>query len=128
MVQFFRFSIVGTIGFVIDVAILLALLEGSDLGYYWGRLLSFIAAATVTWALNRSFTFERNPDAHRVSQWARFIAVNSIGGVINYGIYSLFVTFSLLAQEWPILAVAAGSIAGLAFNFQASRRLVFQQR
>jgi putative flippase GtrA len=36
------------------------------------------------------------------------------------------VTFTVLGAAWPVLGVAAGSIAGLAFNFTVSKRWVFK--
>lgn len=123
--QFLRFSIVGTLGFVVDSLVLVLLLSTTGLGFFSGRLASFLAAATVTWLCNRHFTFRDSGSPRRVRQWARFVLVNSGGGLINYGVYSVLIMTSELSRTWPVLAVAAGSLAGLAVNFAASRHLVF---
>ena len=124
--QFFRFGVVGTIGFLVDAGVLLLVLETTDLGYYWGRVLSFLSAATVTWALNRRFTFTDASKDRRVRQWFRFLLVNSGGGLINYATYAALVASTLFFREWPVLAVAIGSLAGLLVNFALSRWLVFR--
>ncbi len=122
--QFFRFAVVGTIGFVIDAGVLLYVLS-LDFDFYSARAISFLCAVTCTWLLNRVFTFrDRNEDL--VGQWARFASVNLIGGLINYGIYAVLVWQLAIVQTWPTLGVAAGSIAGMFINFALSRRLVFE--
>lgn len=124
--QFLKFGVVGTIGFVVDVGALYALLAVTDLGLYVSRIVSFLLAATTTWALNRTYTFAATADAPRLPQWVRFVTVNAGGGAVNYGVYAaLLLTFESL-RGFPIIAVGAGAVAGLAVNFTASRRFVFR--
>ena len=54
--QFLRFGLVGTAGFVVDAAALTAAMA-LGLGPYGGRVVSYLAAVTFTWAMNRRFTF-----------------------------------------------------------------------
>jgi putative flippase GtrA len=124
--QFLAFGVVGTLGFLVDAGVLTLVLAVSDLGYYWGRLLSFLAAATVTWALNRRYTFGTAEKSRRLAQWARFLLVNSGGGLVNYATYAALIAASALVRDWPVLGVAAGSIAGLLVNFTFSKWLVFK--
>lgn len=124
--QLLRFCVVGGIGFVVDGGVLWLLLEGSSLGPYLGRVLSYVAAATATWALHRRFTF---PDAHRGDkrkQWALFVAVNAFGGAVNYGSYALLIATTGFFAAQPIAAVAAASLVALAVNFTANRHWVFR--
>jgi putative flippase GtrA len=123
--QFLRFGVVGTVGFVVDTLVLYAALA-AGLGLYWGRALSYVVAATGNWALNRAWTFrERNTGpAHR--QWAMFLVVNLGGFALNYGTYALLVSTWPTAAAHPVIAVAAGSLAGMFANFFASRALVFR--
>ena len=55
--QLFIFSIVGSVGFIIDSLVLLLSLHVLMLGYYTGRILSYLVAASTTWILNRTYTF-----------------------------------------------------------------------
>jgi putative flippase GtrA len=122
---FSRFSAVGVVGFLVDAATLTLLLTFGA-GFYAGRVCSYVAAATCTWALNRRWTF-RDRRRRRIRQWSHFLAANSIGGAVNYGVYALIVSrIGGTSPVLPIVAVAAGSICGLAVNFQLSRRLVFR--
>jgi len=124
--QFLSFGAVGTVGFLVDAGVLTLVLAATGLGFYWGRLVSFLVAATVTWALNRRFTFGAAAKSGRLAQWVRFVLVNSGGGLVNYAVYAVLVAGSAFIRDWPVLAVAAGSIAGLLVNFTASKRLVFK--
>ena len=125
--EFLRFGVVGAIGFVADTAVLYgAIALGS--GLYLGRALSYLAAATTTWALNRAWTFRGRGDGPAQRQWALFVAVNLIGFVLNYGTYAALVTFVPLVAAHPVLGVAAGSIAGMFTNFALSRQVVFRAK
>ena len=121
--QFLRFGTVGTIGFLIDTAIVYAL-RGS-LGLYGAGMVSYLIAATSNWALNRAWTFrgQGSGPAHR--QWARFLAVCLVGFVLNRGTYAALVTWIPLCAAQPVFAVAAGSVAGMFVNFALTRRVVF---
>lgn len=123
--QFTRFSLVGGVGFLVDAGVLYLCLHGAGMGLYGARLVSFLAAATTTWYLNRRLTFVGSDTAAPVRQWARFLATNGVGGLINFAAYSLVVMTWGGAGLVPLLGVAVGSVIGLGFNFTASRWLVF---
>jgi putative flippase GtrA len=123
--QFLWFGTVGAAGFAVDVAVLYGSLWGLGLGYLSARLLSFLTAATFTWYLNRSLTFADCDRSSPRRQLMRFLAVNSLGGALNFLVYGIAM-LGFTGDAWrPLLAVAMGSISGLALNFFASRRLVF---
>ena len=101
--EFFRFGVVGTVGFVVDVAVLTGVMA-LGAGPYGGRVLSYIAAATATWALNRAWTFRhRAKGASATRQWLLFLAVNLVGFAINYGTYAALIANLPLAQAHPAL-------------------------
>jgi putative flippase GtrA len=124
--QFFRFGIVGTIGFIVDSAALTQFaIPILGLDRYSGRVVSFLIAATCTWALNRRFTFKPTVE-HPFRQWMRFLAANGVGFVANYSAYAAAVTLVPLAKAHLVLGVAAGAIAGLVFNFTINKLWVFR--
>lgn len=126
IVQFLKFGVVGVIGFVVDAGVLKLCMSLLDMGPYSGRVVSFLVAVTTTWICNRVFTFRgQGRDAAHV-QWAKFSVVCIGGFVLNYGTYALLIATQPLVTEYPVLGVAAGSIAGMFFNFFASRNLVFR--
>ena len=130
VVHLLKFSLVGTGGFLVDAATL-TILTAVGLDLYRGRVASFLIAATFTWYCNRRFTFRDRPGtgavvAGRSKQWATFIAANSLGAALNYGTYAGLIALHSTFARHPVLAVAAGSLAGLACNFTLSRALVFR--
>jgi putative flippase GtrA len=122
--QFFRFGVVGTSGFVIDTAVVYATRHW--LGLIGAGILSFFVAATVNWFINRIWTFKGLGAGRLHHQWMRFLAANGVGFVLNRGVYIALITTVPLCVAYPVLAIAAGSIAGLGVNFTLSRRLVFR--
>jgi len=125
LMEFLRFGVVGTIGFVVDTAVLYAGLA-LGLGLYGGRAVSYLVAATTTWALNRLWTFRGRGDGPVHQQWALFLLVNLVGFAMNYGTYAALIIFVPLVAAYPVLGVAAGAIAGMFGNFVLSRQLVFR--
>jgi putative flippase GtrA len=119
------FATIGAVAFFIDAAVLYAA-RALGIGLYSGRVVSFLAAATFTWALNRRYTFAATAAAPIV-QWGRFLAANVLGGFVNYGVYAALVAFVPLVHEHPVLGVAAGSLSGLVLNFIVSRQWVFRE-
>jgi len=122
--QFLRFAQVGVAGFVVDCACLTFFLWLGT-GFFAGRGLSYLCAATATWVMNRVWTFA-NTNRSLLRQWEKFLSANAIGGAINYGVSAvLAIEFPYLIGPYPVLAVAAGSLSGLIVNFGLSKRFVF---
>jgi putative flippase GtrA len=122
--QFLSFAVVGAIGFVVDVAVLY--LVAPLLGWYGARVLSFLAAATATWALNRRYTFRRS-DASVLREYLGYLVTMLGGAVVNYGAYVLVLHWA--TGPWaPAAGVALGSCAGLVVNFLSARYLVFRAK
>lgn len=124
--EFLRFAAVGVVGLFADMAALTFALNVLHLDVYSGRVFSYLVAATVTWALNRRFTFVSAERVSPLRQWLKFLGANAIGGAVNYAVYAAIVTFTALGAAWPVLGVAAGSVAGLAFNFSINKLWVFK--
>lgn len=122
--EFLRFGVVGVIGFLVDNAVVYSTL--GVIGVYWAGALAYPVASTGNWFLNRIWTFKRGSTDKLHVQWLRFLAVNLIGFVFNRGTYFALVASFASVEAHPVLAVAAGSIAGMFFNFFLSRRLVFR--
>ena len=124
--HFFLFALVGTTGFLVDAGIL-SLLLFAGIGSIPARLPSFLVAATYTWAANRRVTF-RDQESSLIKQWAKFLLVNSAGALANLSVYTCLVWPDGGSAVSPAAAVAAGSLAGLIFNFTLSKRFVFINR
>lgn len=122
--QFARFGVVGLVGLVIDTATVYGLRH--SLGLYGAGMAAYVVAATVNWMLNRNWTFRGQGSGPAHLQWGMFMITNLAGFVLNRGTYAILVTFVAAAASQPVIATAAGSIAGMFVNFSLSRRLVFR--
>jgi putative flippase GtrA len=123
-IQFIRFGVVGVSGFLVDTATVYGLRHA--LGLYGAGLVAYATAASSNWLLNRIWTFRGRGSGSAHRQWARFMVTNLGGFVLNRGTYAVLVTFLPIAARQPVIAIAAGAIAGLFVNFTLSRRLVFR--
>ena len=111
-------------GFLVDTAVVYG--TRAWLGLYLAGVLSFLVAATANWALNRAWTFRGQGSGAMHRQWALFMATNLVGFVLNRGAYFALVAGSALCAANPVLAVAAGAVAGMFANFAFARRVVFR--
>ena len=124
---FIRFCLVGTAVFVFEAALLTALYAWVGLNAAQARLISFPCAVVLAWYLNRRFTF-RSANALRVDELGRY-ALNNLGGLLlNAGVYFALLTFWPPLRSLPIVALGAGAVAGLAFNYLGSRHWVFRRQ
>jgi len=123
--QFILFALVGIAGFVVDAGILYVVLK-IGLGYFAGRAVSFTCAVLTTWLINRKTTFAHRPDQPLAEEATRYLIAMSLGGVVNYGVYSLVIIEFHNSAYIAFCAVAAGSIAGLFFNFLSAKTWVYK--
>lgn len=127
MKQFLRFCMVGALGFVTDFSVLYAAVNGLGLGTLAGRVVSFVVAATVTWKVNRHFTFVQQGKGS-VREWAHYLVLTSLGGGINVIVYQAWLWLTDHSTANLFLGVAAGSAVAMLFNFTISKRAVFAER
>lgn len=124
--QVVRFGLAGVAGLLVDVGVLYLMLA-LGLDHYSGRLLSFLAAVWATWQLNRRYTFAATDDT-LWRQWWRYLLAMTGGGLVNYAAYSAILLMAPSQPRWlPLLAVAGGSLAGMAVNFLSAKLLVFRR-
>ncbi|VWX59244.1 GtrA family protein [Burkholderiales bacterium 8X] len=125
--EFLSFALVGVVGFAVDLGVLY--LFAPVFGWYGARVVSFVAASTATWLLNRRFTFaERSRQGSLLREYLGYVLGMLGGATVNYAVYVL-VLHTVDNDSWaPALGVALGSCSGLAVNFLAARYLVFGAR
>jgi len=119
-----RFGVVGVVGFVANAASLMMLARFANL--YISGLFAWVIAATVTWYLNRIWTFSGRDHGGLFRQWLHFLGANSFGAALYYATYATAISLFPFVTTHPVVAVAAGSVVGLVANFILSRRLVFR--
>lgn len=101
------------------------MIEKAGLSPLAARLTSFSIAVTVTWLLNRRWTFRHLASDRRLAEWRRYVAVNGVGGLINLGIFALLAGPVPGLGLRPLVAFAIASAVALVFNFLGSRHLAF---
>lgn len=123
-----RFAWVGAIGFLVDATVLTQLIKGYGWDLYSARLISFGSAVSVTWYLNRRWTFIGHATANRKTEYTRYFAVQTIGALLNFGIYAACVAVNQTLADYPVVPLAVGATVAMVFNFLASKRFVFTRR
>jgi putative flippase GtrA len=126
--RFLRFAAVGVVAAGVDMAAVELAVRLLGLDLYSARVLSYLCAATAAWWLNRRIAFADRSSNNRLAEWARYLAANLLGGLINYGVYAVLVTALPVFAAHPFLAVGVGSLAGMMANFAMSQRFVFVGR
>ncbi len=119
----------GSLALLVDVGVLY--LAKPALGVYGGRVLSFLAAATFTWWLNRIWTFATAPGLswmQLLREWLHYLALMGVGGAVNYLSYAGLVAWQGPTDPWPLLGVALGSVTGMGVNYLGASRLLDRQR
>jgi putative flippase GtrA len=126
IIQFLKFGIVGSIGFVLDNAAVYLIIGATGLSSSLAALIDFLPIATLTWLGNRYFTFREAKRTSKHKQWIKFLTVCGIGLVFNRGTaLFLFQTYPFI-NDHPILGLAAGTGVAMFFNFFFSKKLVFR--
>lgn len=125
MTPIIRFGIVGSVGFAIDGGVLTLMVTTLAVNPYIARLVSFSVAATITWALNRKWTFPGASLQRRGPQYVRYLVVQVIGALINLGIFAILIAFWPALLVVPVFPLAAGALVAMAFTLLSSKLFVF---
>lgn len=86
--KFVKFGVVGASGMVVDFAVLFLLRDVVGLHDLVANTISFTAAASSNYFLNRIWTF-RSHDEKVVAEYAKFLLVSTVGLIINNGVLLL---------------------------------------
>jgi putative flippase GtrA len=125
--RFIRFGVVGSAGFVVNEAALWVIHHLTNLNFYWSQIPAFFVAVTFTWWGNRVLTFREHAARESlIREWGKFVAANALGAVANYALYVSLLRFAPWPANNPYVALAAGTLFGLVFNFTMSKRFVFR--
>lgn len=123
--QFRRFSVVGIVGFLVDAGILTILMK-MEYSSIVARSVSFPSAVTVTWLLNKAWSFS-DSGPPRPNGYVAYIVIQMIGAGINFSIFVFILWVWPFWSAWPIAPLAVAAAASLIFNFTMSRRHAFGQ-
>lgn len=136
--QFSKFVITGFMNAAIDFGILnlLIYLSGisAGVGFIVFKGVSFIIANINSYVWNRGWVFKRDQTSTppmTQKEYAQFLLVSVVGISINVGAATLVVNgvgpqFGLGGKAWANVGAAAGSAAGLFWNFLGYKFIVFK--
>jgi putative flippase GtrA len=128
--QLSLFFLAGVVGFAVDSGLLSLEVHLLHMDVYLARVISFAAAVTVTWLLNRRLAFRsaRSPREGRGREYGRYLAVQIVGSLVNLAVFSALVAAFRLLHSLPIVPLAIGALFGLVVNYVGSRYWVFRER
>jgi putative flippase GtrA len=89
-------------------------------------LLAFFAAATFTWALNRTLTFADKKTANSSGEWLKYLVVAGCGAVAHFIVFAAAVGFIPVFAQNPAFAIIPGSLASFVVTYIGATLLVFR--
>lgn len=124
--RWLAFGAAGLMAFGVDMGVLGVLVHGLGMAPLRGRLVSIPLAASTAWFMNRRFTFVSGDERARWQQWLRYLAVNMVNVVVNYGCYLGLVSATAIGAAHPLASVVPGALVGLWGNYLLAGRWVFR--
>lgn len=141
LAQLARFLVVGSINTAVDLAVLNALMiaTGRAEGWFYAgfKVASFTCAATLSYFLNKRFTFRDRSRYAIKRKLAGFYVISVIGALINVSVASSVVEYvgpalreagapSLTPALWGNIGALCGSALGIGWNFTGYKLLIFK--
>jgi putative flippase GtrA len=121
-----RFGLVGVAGALVHMGAFWLMQRLMGLGNSTGWLVAFFLAATSTWAMNRTFTFQDRANAEQTTEWLRYLAIAGGGAAAHFGVFYLATRFIQLFAHYPALAIIPGSLASFVVTYTGASLLVFR--
>jgi putative flippase GtrA len=123
--QVLFFGLVGGSAFFVDAGVLLVMTAGAGWGAVEARLVSFLCAASFTWALNRRLTFrvERRATA---GEYAAYTAAMGLGAGVNWAVFLTCLAVVPVTTAYPVLALVPATAAAMVVNFVMSRAILMR--
>ena len=106
------------------VSVLQTLVSVWEMHAFVALLIAFGVAVTVTWLLNRFYTF-RVERRHNLVEWFKYTGVNSAGGMIHLVAYGVVILLFSILQLYPLIPLVISSAVAAVFNYSMSANLVF---
>jgi dolichol-phosphate mannosyltransferase len=120
-IELLKFSLVGASGYVVNLAVYVALLKGAGMHYLPAAACSFIVAVSNNFLWNRQWTF-RHRRGHVYYQGMRFLLVSVAALALN-----LLILRGLVALgAGKIVAQAVAIILVMPFSFAANKLWSFR--
>ena len=135
LLQISKFFLIGVGITLVDLGVLNILMGISKIyaGKWFSvfKFISGIVALTVKFLPAKLWVFEKSEKEKQTQEFGGFIAVGIIGILINVAIASLIVRinpmFGFSRESWANVGAIGAAFIGLAWNFFASKFLIFKK-
>jgi dolichol-phosphate mannosyltransferase len=121
-IELLKFSIVGAVGYLLNLGVYVALLKGADLHYLPAAACSFVVAVSNNYFWNRQWTF-RHHRGHLYYQGMRVLLVSLAGLCLNLGVLRGLVALG----TGKIVGQAAAILVVMPFTFTANKLWSFRR-
>lgn len=137
--QFAKFFVIGIINTVVDLTVLNieTVITGAKDGYPYSvqKGVSFLVAVTMSYFMNKHWTFQDGEKQGEGKKFSQFIFVSIIGMIINIAVSTVVVTYLqpvvkigfLTPQLWVNIGALSGTAIGLFWNFVGYKFWVFKK-
>ena len=134
--QLVKFSLVGSLNFLIDLGVLnlFITLTGVSQGFFAGtfKAAAFLVAMVSSLLWNKLWTFNATSVENAGRQFFQFFLVTSVGFLINVGVFMLVNDYvgpyaAIDPKTWASVSAAGAAAVGLGWNFLGYRFLVFRK-
>lgn len=122
--EFIRFSIVGVINTLVNLAVLFVLTEFFGVYYVISAVFAFIAAVTNSFVLNKTWTFKYKTKNNLSKKYTQFFMVSIIAFIVNLLIL-YFLTEYL--HFYYMTSQIIGIIFNLIINFLGNKLWTFKK-
>ena len=121
--QFIKFSIIGTVGTTIHLAILYSLTEFAGVYYIISAVAAFFVALTNNFLMNKFWTFRETSKGKHVKRYITFLIVAITAFLVNIAIlYTITEFFKIHYLISQVIAIAIS----LWINFFGSKKWAFK--
>jgi len=83
-------------------------------------------AVTITWLLNRTFTFRLSRTERLHKEYFAYLTAQSFGALVNFAVFAFCIVSSKALKQYPVVALFCGSGAAMVVNFISMKFVVFK--
>jgi putative flippase GtrA len=117
--------VVSLAGFAIDAVLLWTSLQ-SGLSAPLSRLISLAWAMQATFVLNGLYVFRNLRPASLPRQWLAYMCSNSLGNLVNYGLFVALVASRAPVVSLHYVALCLSALTAWAINYCGARLIAFR--
>lgn len=122
-IQFFRYSFVGGIAFIVDFGSLFALTEFASLHYLLSAAIAFLLGLTINYTLSILWVFSKRRFPNRSFEFGIFALI----GIVGLGFNELFIWFfTEFVHLHYLLSKIVSTVFVYLWNFFARRYTLFR--